>query len=743
MSDLGFRIEASAKAFEILASNLYSDKVAAVIRELSCNAADAHAEAGIPEVPFEVLLPHPQYHPDGFAIRDFGNGLRPDQIEDVFTVFFSSTKVGSKAYTGAFGLGCKSPFAISDNFFVNSYVDGKKFSYHCHRNNGYPAIKFIDSTPTNEKSGLEIIIPMKHYDQREWANKAYKIYEHFKVRPKVNIHMKYFSDSSDYIGEDNWENTEDKGAYVIMSNVRYQLDTTKLNNQLVSKNAAYNNRGIAYHIPSRSVEVTPSREGLSYTKETIDFLNLHINSIHQKFKDNLQKQIETQPSMLLAQIEFSKIKRKYFTEYFNDEKFICPMMYFWNGRPLSMNKYINAMIYHHVNTTIGYIYKINKHSANLKKNLDTNSDLPFSLEGNLNSIYFLVNDTKASQETIKAWANKKFKMSNAQSITFLIVQPEYEHILTVSNKIPSSFIAKCSNLNLVKLSKVSSGRTTIASKNMKMYVFDFLDWKYFLDSEVSNKDVISEAVDENKEVLYIESISLSSHFTNSIIVDNSCSNIYLSQIIDDINSFWKISSFLGDGFSNKFKQSKFLVLKLTKKNRAFMKRYSKENKVKFVPLISWFKSKLENELSQNQNFAQYLANRFFYSHLIASDYHLYDEMCNLFDDNFVNNMIKFSQEIDEWEKYRDKCPMINSICEYFDKYKIGKTEENNCWKYLQKKLFNDSCEGFYKFIKSNASYSYDITNLMRTFWDKNKLAFISDEEKNNKIIEYCVTGKIS
>ena len=252
MSDLGFRIEASAKAFEILASNLYSDKVAAVIRELSCNASDAHAEAGIPEVPFEVLLPHPQYHPNGFAIRDFGNGLRPDQIEDVFTVFFSSTKVGSKAYTGAFGLGCKSPFAISDNFFVNSYVDGKKFSYHCHRNNGYPAIKFIDSTLTNEKSGLEIIIPMKHYDQREWANKAYKIYEHFKVRPKVNIHMKYFSDSSDYICEDNWENTEDKGAYVIMRNVRYQLDTTKLNNQLVSKNASYNNRGISYHIPAIS-----------------------------------------------------------------------------------------------------------------------------------------------------------------------------------------------------------------------------------------------------------------------------------------------------------------------------------------------------------------------------------------------------------------------------------------------------------------------------------------------------------
>ena len=42
MPELGFRIEASSKAFEILANNLYKDKILAVVRELSCNAFDAH-----------------------------------------------------------------------------------------------------------------------------------------------------------------------------------------------------------------------------------------------------------------------------------------------------------------------------------------------------------------------------------------------------------------------------------------------------------------------------------------------------------------------------------------------------------------------------------------------------------------------------------------------------------------------------------------------------------------------------
>ena len=50
MSNVGeigeFRIRNSAKAFNILSSGLYANKVKAVVRELSCNAVDSHAAAG-------------------------------------------------------------------------------------------------------------------------------------------------------------------------------------------------------------------------------------------------------------------------------------------------------------------------------------------------------------------------------------------------------------------------------------------------------------------------------------------------------------------------------------------------------------------------------------------------------------------------------------------------------------------------------------------------------------------------
>ena len=52
-----FRIMADKDSFLALSSKLYSDPVRAVIRELGCNAYDAHVAVGKKDVPFEVFLP--------------------------------------------------------------------------------------------------------------------------------------------------------------------------------------------------------------------------------------------------------------------------------------------------------------------------------------------------------------------------------------------------------------------------------------------------------------------------------------------------------------------------------------------------------------------------------------------------------------------------------------------------------------------------------------------------------------
>jgi HSP90 family molecular chaperone len=137
-----FRIRNSAKAFNILSSGLYANKVKAIIRELSCNAVDSHIAAGKKETPFDVHLPN-SLEPH-FSIRDYGTGLSHEQVTQIYTTYFESTKTASNEFIGALGLGSKSPFSYTDNFTVTAIQNGKKGIYSAFINDsGVPSIALM------------------------------------------------------------------------------------------------------------------------------------------------------------------------------------------------------------------------------------------------------------------------------------------------------------------------------------------------------------------------------------------------------------------------------------------------------------------------------------------------------------------------------------------------------------------------------------------------------------------------
>ena len=78
-----YSIKASAKAFKILSDGLYSDKIAAPIRELSTNAYDAHVAKGNTHTPFDVHLP--SVAEPWFAIRDYGIGMSKQELQTTYT----------------------------------------------------------------------------------------------------------------------------------------------------------------------------------------------------------------------------------------------------------------------------------------------------------------------------------------------------------------------------------------------------------------------------------------------------------------------------------------------------------------------------------------------------------------------------------------------------------------------------------------------------------------------------------
>jgi len=178
-----FKIKASAKAFKIL-SGFYSEPILAIPRELGANAWDAHVKAKNTGKMFEVHAPN-SLEP-WFSIRDFGTGLSPQDIDQIYTTYFESTKTSDNDSDGCMGLGSKTPFNYTENFMVTSYFGGTKYVYSCFIDEaGSPNIMPVSNEKTDEHNGLEIRFGIKIADISMFVEKITRAYEPFRFRPVI------------------------------------------------------------------------------------------------------------------------------------------------------------------------------------------------------------------------------------------------------------------------------------------------------------------------------------------------------------------------------------------------------------------------------------------------------------------------------------------------------------------------------------------------------------------------------
>ena len=144
----GIKQEGLAHIFNVLRNQLYSDKILAVLREYSCNAVDAHTEAGVNR-PIEVTLPSRLSLE--LKIRDYGFGLSETDIQEIYAFYGESTKRKSNSLIGQLGLGSKSAFAYGDNFVINSFYNGIKTTYNAYIDpSQIGQIATLASSPSNE-----------------------------------------------------------------------------------------------------------------------------------------------------------------------------------------------------------------------------------------------------------------------------------------------------------------------------------------------------------------------------------------------------------------------------------------------------------------------------------------------------------------------------------------------------------------------------------------------------------------
>lgn len=294
-----FTIQANAEAFRYLSGKLYQSPITAIVRELACNAYDSHVAKGIPDKPFDVLLP--TSIESTFEVRDYGTGLSHEDVLGLYTTYFGSTKSDSNEHVGCFGLGSKTPFSYTDQFTVISWHGGFKRTYSAFvGEDGVPSIAHVlEEKAKKNETGLSISFAVKnnHYDFLAFKEAAQSVFFWFDVVPNITPATKIERPNKVLKGKgffvaDNIPRLQyggyGKKSYVLMGNVAYPLERNNdtVNYSIVNKDNIVILADIGEVMPHNS------RERLQYNNSrTKDFLEKKSEYVLSQIAKEIQKKV--------------------------------------------------------------------------------------------------------------------------------------------------------------------------------------------------------------------------------------------------------------------------------------------------------------------------------------------------------------------------------------------------------------------------------------------------------------------
>ena len=320
-----FAVKSDAAFFDVLSNSLYSMPKIAVIRETITNAVDAHKEAGINE-PVEVQY---NYRDNLLIVSDKGHGIPHDKIHEIYCTYGNSTKKNNNS-TGGFGLGCKSPFAVTNSFTVTNSNSGVKKTYILDKKDGIPEIISIKKGEEDSQSGLTVTIPFtNNKDDLSKQIRAFVFYA--GINAKLNDEqlktVNYTRQGMYYVYPYEVDvNTSALGLYSYGSEfiVRYGCNLYNFNLRDAKASQALEDlykewetllKGIPvntikgfgtnlYYVatcilnaPVNSLDITPNRESLRYTPKTITT----ITQLLQKEVNKLKGGVDTKKWLDLYQ----------------------------------------------------------------------------------------------------------------------------------------------------------------------------------------------------------------------------------------------------------------------------------------------------------------------------------------------------------------------------------------------------------------------------------------------------------
>lgn len=310
-------IHATATAYKIMFSGIYEHKVAAIVRELSCNAYDSHVEAGKESVPFTITLPNPLHM--YFEIEDYGVGLDDEGVRGVFINMFDSTKTTSNFLVGCMGLGSKTPYSYTDVFTIVARKNGMERTYSAYiGSDGAPTVNLLYEKETAECNGVKISVPVKEDDIHKFKWEAQWVLSFFETPPIVRGDFDFaFTGIVQQLKDRGWVKFVKNDYsfsdlyhighwYAVMGGVCYRLNKSTLFEKFMDQGiehvfgSRYGSETVFIHFDIGELEFAASRETLSNTEYTLNNLNNKIEKILKEFKEKEQQEIDKQENFILA-----------------------------------------------------------------------------------------------------------------------------------------------------------------------------------------------------------------------------------------------------------------------------------------------------------------------------------------------------------------------------------------------------------------------------------------------------------
>jgi hypothetical protein len=320
-----FDIGNKAVIMEILRGKMYSNAIKAICQEIMCNARDAHREVGKPRVPIHVTFPtrlDPTY-----TIRDFGPGITPERIKEIYVMYGNSTKRSTNEQTGGFGLGSKTPFAYGDTFTVISITpdaEGQlvKREYIAYIDDSrLGTISLVSECPTDEPQGTSIIVTIKPDDFAEFKKWTERTAEYWTTKPKTKHGtIQWPRHKTMYRGKGwkivkvdsrSWHNDRRRKPYVIVDEIQYEMDISNIFNRKTDNTEnmeeKFGDLPLRIFLNTGEIDIAANREQIEYSNKTTIKLRKLISIARDEVSNILCGEIAKAPNMRQAIVIWNQI----------------------------------------------------------------------------------------------------------------------------------------------------------------------------------------------------------------------------------------------------------------------------------------------------------------------------------------------------------------------------------------------------------------------------------------------------